>query len=246
MRDAMRRVVRWAGGSEPLLLLLLLVVVGGVWGFIVLADEVRAGQTQRFDEWALRSLRRADDPALPIGPAWLTEVGRDITALGGVAVLVLMTTAVCGYLCLMRRFRALVFVLAATIGGLVVSQFLKSLFDRPRPAIVPHLSQAMSSSFPSGHSMMSAVVYLTLGTLLGTVVRGRKVQAYFLVVALLLSGLVGISRVYMGVHYPTDVLAGWMMGLAWAALCWWVARRLRRRGLDDDAAPVERRPRAGT
>jgi undecaprenyl-diphosphatase len=226
MRGALRRVVQWAGGTEPALLLLLLVVVGGVWGYIALADEVRAGGTQRFDEWALRSLRQADDPARPIGPAWLAEVGRDITALGGVAVLVLMIAAVAGYLWLTRRRSVLVFVLIATVGGLLVSELLKNAFDRPRPVVVPHLSQVMSSSFPSGHSMMSAVVYMTLGTLLTAVVRGRKVKVYFLGVALALTGLVGVSRVYMGVHYPTDVLAGWMMGLAWAALCWWTARRL--------------------
>jgi len=230
MRRLALKIHGWARNIEPVVLLSLLVVVAGVWGFVSLADYVLEGKTQAFDERMLIALRRPDNPAQPIGPTWLAEVGRDITALGGVAVLVLATTAVIGFLWLRRQFGMLTFVLIATLGGLGLGALLKAVFARPRPAIVPHLSQAYTSSFPSGHSLMSAVVYLTLGALVAAVVSQQRLKIYVLAVALSVTGLVGLSRVYMGVHYPTDVLAGWMTGLAWAALCWLAARWLQRRG----------------
>lgn len=223
-------LLEWIGRHESSVLVACLVIVSAVWAFVAIADEVIEGDTLGFDEWALRAFRSADDPARPIGPAWCAEVGRDLTALGGVAVLTLITCAVAGYLWLRRMFGAMWLVLAATLGGLVASTLLKSGFARPRPDLVPHLSLVMTSSFPSGHSMLSATVYLTLGALLGRFVEPFRLKAYFLLVAMALTFLVGMSRVYMGVHYPTDVLAGWAAGLAWALICWLVARYLQRRG----------------
>ena len=160
----------------------------------------------------------------------MAEAGRDLTALGGVAALLLVTVAVAGYLFLDRKFAAMGFMLAAVAGGLALSSLLKALFARPRPQVVPYLSQVYTTSFPSGHSMMSAVVYLTLGAVLARMVGRRPLRFYFLAIALLVTGLVGCSRVYLGVHYPTDVLAGWTAGLVWATLCWLLARALQRRG----------------
>ena len=222
--------ISWLAGHVNIVLVAVLLIVGGTWGFIALADEVREGDTQRFDDWAVRAMRRADDPSQPIGPHWLPEVGRDLTALGGVAVLSLTTAFVAGYLLIVRKYHAMWLVLAATLGGLLISTLLKHLIDRARPDLVPHLSHVYTSSFPSGHSMLSAVVYLTLGALLTRLASERRVKLYFLAAALLLTFLVGVSRVYMGVHYPTDVLAGWTAGLVWALLCWLVARYLQRRG----------------
>jgi undecaprenyl-diphosphatase len=164
------------------------------------------------------------------------EAGRDLTALGGIAVLTLTVAAVLGFLWLRKMYGAAWLVLLATSGGLIASMALKHLFQRDRPSIVPHLSIVSSSSFPSGHSMLSAVVYLTLGALLARFVEQRRMKAYFLLVALALSFLVGVSRVYLGVHYPTDVLAGWSAGLAWALACWLVARYLQRRGAVEKGA----------
>ena len=222
--------ISWLAGHVNIVLVAVLLIVGGTWVFIELADEVREGDTQRFDDWAVRAMRRADDPSRPIGPHWLPEVGRDLTALGGVAVLSLTTAFVAGYLLIVRKYHAMWLVLAATLGGLLISTLLKHLIDRARPDLVPHLSHVYTSSFPSGHSMLSAVVYLTLGALLTRLASERRVKLYFLAAALLLTFLVGVSRVYMGVHYPTDVLAGWTAGLVWALLCWLVARHLQRRG----------------
>ncbi len=221
---------KWLGRHELMVLLAVLFVVAGTWGFIELADVVLEGRTQSLDESLLLAMRRPDNPAMPIGPDWMAEVGRDVTALGGVAVLLLATLAVAGFLLLDRKYAAMGFVLAAVASGLLLSSLLKTCFARPRPVVVPHLSQVYTSSFPSGHSMMSAVVYLTLGTLLARMVVRRRLKVYFLAVAFILTALVGCSRVYMGVHYPTDVLAGWTAGLVWATLCWLVARRLQRRG----------------
>jgi undecaprenyl-diphosphatase len=225
-----RRFFRWLGGYELAVLLGLLVIVAGTWGFGLLAAEVLEGDTQRFDDRIIRALRRPDDPATPIGPAWAEEVGRDITALGGMAVIVLIAGSVVGFLALDRKYGAMAFVLGATSSGFALSVALKALFRRPRPEVVPHLMRAYSSSFPSGHSMISAVVYLTLGALVAQLVRQRRLKLYFLNLAVFLTFLVGVSRVYMGVHYPTDVLAGWTAGLVWAVLCWLVQRALQRRG----------------
>jgi undecaprenyl-diphosphatase len=223
-------LLEWLGKHELTVLLGVLIVASGTWGFIELAVQVRAGQTQAFDQWVLQSLRRVDDPTVPVGPTWMQEIARDITALGGVAVLVLVTLAVTGFLLLDRKFAAMGLVLTATVSGLTLGGLLKAFFARPRPAVVPHLAEFHTSSFPSGHSMMSAVVYLTLGALLCHFVTQRGLKFYFLTVALALTVLVGFSRVYLGVHYPTDVLAGWSAGLVWATLCWLIAHTLRRRG----------------
>jgi undecaprenyl-diphosphatase len=220
----------WIGSHELSVQVALLLVALGVWAFIKIADEVAEGETMKFDGWAVRILRDPHDASKPIGPAWLAEVGRDLTALGGAAFLSLLTIVVVGFLWLRRIYRAATFVLVATLGGLAVSSTLKWFFERPRPDIVPHLAPVYTSSFPSGHSMLSATVFLTLGVLLASFVQERRLKAYFLIVALVLTTLVGASRVYLGVHYPTDVLAGWIAGMAWAIACWLVARLLQRRG----------------
>ena len=217
-------------GHELAVLLGLLAIVAGTWGFVELAGEVFEGDTQAADEWILRALRDPNDPGTPIGPRWLHEMGRDVTALGGYAVMSLLTFSVAGFLMLDRKDGAMWLVLASTFGGLLVAMVLKAMFSRPRPDIVPHLSIVYTTSFPSGHSMMSAVVYLTLGTLLTRLAQTTWLKVYFLGVGVLLTILVGASRVYLGVHYPTDVLAGWTAGFVWATLCWIVARYLQRRG----------------
>ncbi len=121
-------------------------------------------------------------------------------------------------------------VVVATAGGGLLNEVLKWWFARKRPEIVPHLVSVGSASFPSGHSMLALVTYLTLGALLARFASRRRSRTYCIVVSLLLALLVGLSRVYLGVHYPTDVLAGWSAGLAWALPCWLVARYLQYRG----------------
>jgi undecaprenyl-diphosphatase len=233
-------LVRFVRSREPFVLVGLLVIVAGTWGFIELADEVIEGGTGNFDRWAVRQLRSLDDPAVPRGPRWIAEAGRDITGLGGVAVLSLFITAAAGFLAVHRAYRTMFVLLASTISGIVISLLLKQAFDRPRPDVVPHLSDVYTSSFPSGHSMMSAIVYLTLAAIIAPVLKHFWLRLYVLLCAVLVTGLIGVSRVYMGVHYPTDVLAGWTAGLVWAIACSLIAKAIPSKKLAAIAAsPAE-------
>ena len=237
----LKRIGIYLGGREPAMLVVLFLVIAATWGFIELADNVMEGDTEAFDRWAVRSMRQADDPAEPIGPRWVQEMGRDATALGGLGWLVFFTLVVAGYLLMDGKWRMSLFVIAAIGSGTAVSFFLKQLFSRPRPDIVPHLSHVHSPSFPSGHSMLSAVVYLTLGALLAASLPRARLKVYVLSIAAFLTFVVGVSSVYLGVHYPTDVLAGWTSGLAWSLGCWWFAHWLQLRGRvePEDAPPPE-------
>jgi undecaprenyl-diphosphatase len=196
-----------------------------LFAFVRLAGEVSDGDTKAFDVRILRAFRSADDPARPIGPAWVETALLDLTALGGSTVLGLMVIAVVGFLVLQERYRTALVVAATSGSGELLNLVMKNLFLRPRPDVVPHLRDVVSSSFPSGHAMESAIIYLTLGAMLMRVAERRLTKLYCLGWALLLTFLVGISRVYLGVHYPTDVLAGWIMGFVWASICWLVAQR---------------------
>jgi undecaprenyl-diphosphatase len=218
------------------LLGVLLIIGGALQGFAELADEVEDGETHSFDRAVMLALREPGDPSEPLGPAWLEFVARDITALGGTAVLVLVTLAVLGFLLLSRRWGAAGFVALSMLGGTLLSNAMKSIFDRPRPDLVPHAVEVSSASFPSGHAMLSAVAYLTLGALLAEVLPRRRFRIYLLLWAIFLSLLVGTSRVYLGVHWPTDVLAGWCLGAAWALLCALVAWWMQKRGVIEAAA----------
>ncbi|MFO1094319.1 MAG: phosphatase PAP2 family protein [Planctomycetaceae bacterium] len=211
---------------EPRVLGSLSIIAGGIWLFLLIAGEVLEGDTHALDTRLLYALRDAADPALLRGPPWVKEIIRDLTALGGYAILTLVTLGVVGFLALNGHGRDARFVLTAVTGGWILAYGLKSLFARPRPDLVPHLSDVMSPSFPSGHSLMSAVVYLTIGSLLTNLVTSVRLKCYFLGVAALLALLVGLSRIALGVHYPSDVVAGWCLGLAWAEACWLVHNRL--------------------
>ncbi|MCA9113511.1 MAG: phosphatase PAP2 family protein [Planctomycetaceae bacterium] len=235
--SAVAGVVRKVGGWEPIVLLVLLTTGTAGWAFIEVADAVLEGETQTFDERVVRMMRQADDPGVPVGPQWLQEAGRDATALGGLGWLIFFIAVVAGYMWLDGRHRMMVFMLSASGSGLLLSLLLKRLFSRPRPGVVPHLSHVMTSSFPSGHSMLSAVVYLTLGSLLAAGAGRRSLKVYLITVAAAMTLLVGTSRVYLGVHYPTDVLAGWLAGTIWALLCWLLAHWLQRRGQVEQAEP---------
>lgn len=219
------------------LVLLLAALAGALWAFAEIADEVVEGETRSFDESIMLALRNPQDLSDPIGPRWVEELGRDFTALGGVGVLVFLSLAVCGFLVIKHKHLSALLVLTAVAGGSVLTFALKAGFDRPRPELVPHGSIVYSASFPSGHSMMSAVVYLTLGALLARVQVERPLRVYVMALATVTTVAVGISRVYLGVHWPTDVLAGWTLGAAWAVLCWIVALWLQRRGVVEADGP---------
>jgi undecaprenyl-diphosphatase len=217
LSPARRLFHRIAGQAVPLLA--LAVCAGGLLGFILLVEALE-GDSHRFDRALLVALRRPDAPAEPIGPLWLRLTMRDITALGGIPVLSLFGLLVLGYLLMARQWRAVLLLLVSLPGGMALNSLLKHSFGRPRPELVAHLIEVQTASFPSGHAMLSAISFLTLGALLAGTTERRPYQGYILGVAVLLTLLVGSSRVYLGVHWPTDVLAGWCLGAAWAMGCW--------------------------
>lgn len=222
-------------------LALLFVTAGALFAFGKLVEEMLEGDTRAFDEAVLRALRSPTNPADPLGPWWVETAFRDLTSLGSTAVLTVITLAAIGYLLIDGKRAAAVFVLLSIGGGTIVSTLLKNVIARPRPELVAHLVDVRTLSFPSGHAMLSAVTFLTLGALLARLQSRRRLKAYLLTMAVFLSLLVGISRVYLGVHWPTDVLAGWCVGAAWAMLCWLLALWLQHRGQieneNEDASP---------
>jgi len=230
---------RWRGRlaaiwrAEAGLIAGLFVVGSLVLGFVLLADEVIEGDTQRIDDAILRLFRGAAGPA---GPPWLVEMGRDVTALGSFAGLGVVFAATLGYLLLMGQRAFALLMAASVLGGVALSTALKLAFDRPRPDI-EGAARVFTASFPSGHAMLSAVTFLTLGALLARANADRRVKVYFMSLAAILTVIVGLSRVYLGVHFPSDVLAGWCLGAAWAILCWTVALRLQRAGSVEPPSP---------
>jgi undecaprenyl-diphosphatase len=201
-----------------------------VFAFAELADVALETEAHALDTRVLLALREGGDLSDPWGPRWFEEMMRDFTALGGTGVLTLLTLAVSGFLKATGKGRAALMVIASIIGGLILSHSLKWGFDRPRPDLVPHGQRVYTQSFPSGHAMMSAVVYLTLGMLLARTRAAAGAKMVVLGFAIFVTLLVGASRVYLGVHWPTDVLAGWAGGAAWAIACWLVMTWLQRRG----------------
>jgi len=227
-----RRELTWLAVGVAACTLLLL--------FVFLAGQVAEGDTLAFDTKILRALRSAANPAKPIGPEWVESMLFDLTALGGPAVLGLVVLAVVGFLLLQGRRRTAVAVMLTCFSGELLASAMKHAFNRPRPSVVPALRQVWSTSFPSGHAMESAIVYLTLGAVLMRVANRSVTKVYCLAVAVLLTAVVGVSRIWLGVHYPTDVLGGWMIGFVWASVCWLATERYEAQvGIDAE------RPRSG-
>lgn len=221
---------RWGVITETNVVASLLLAASCIYGFVALADEVMNNDTYDIDTATVRWFRDPADMRSTIGPSWLEGAALDVTALGGITVLIFVCLVTLGFLWIAKKRKAFFLVAAAAIGGQIFNSLLKTFFSRPRPDVVPHLSDVHTASFPSGHSMMSAVIYLTLGVLLSRLVVGRLLRAYILGVAMILTLAVGVTRVFLGVHYPTDVLAGWAAGLGWALICLLVARVLQHKG----------------
>lgn len=214
---------------ESRVLLILLGAATALWAFLALADEVSEGETNAFDRQLLLALRNPADLNDPLGPRTLEEAIRDVTALGGFTVLAMVTVvAALAFLFHGRRRHALVLVGAVVLAQLS-SEAAKALYGRARPDLVSHGSFVYSGSFPSGHSMLSAATYLTLAMLISSLEPTRGTKRLVYVLAVLLVMAVGISRVYLGVHWPSDVLGGWAFGAAWSLLAWLVLLRLGAR-----------------
>ena len=230
-KTPMPRFLDWLGGHVELgLAALMALAAAAVWIFAAIADEVAEGETHAFDEAVLLALRAPGNPADPLGPPWFEELARDVTALGGTGILAFLTLAAAALLWLQRRHGTAFFVLASILSGLALSNAAKAFFDRPRPDLVPHGSVVYTASFPSGHALMAAVTYLTLAALLARSFPERRLKAFVVGLAVFVTLAVGASRVYLGVHWPTDVAAGWAAGGAWALGCAALARYLAQQG----------------
>ena len=225
---------------NPLPALAFLAAAAAFLAFTELADDVLEGENHQIDTTILLMMRGAD-LADPIGPPWAEEMMRDITALGGVAVLTLVTIFSAIYLFLKKRKDLVLYLAAAAITGTVLSNLLKAGFSRPRPDIVPHEIVVYTASFPSGHSLVAAVIYLTLGVILAEAQARYRIKIYILTVAVVVTLLVGISRIYLGVHWPSDVLAGWLTGTAWAFMLWIAAHYYmnKNKGRDPEGTPFQ-------
>ncbi len=197
-------------------------------GFGLLADEVLEGDTLSLDRSVLLALRTPGNPADPIGPPWLEEAARDITALGSFSVLAILVVVITLHFIMSGKARTGWFLAGSAVGGTIISSVLKHLFNRPRPDVTG-ITRVFTTSFPSGHAMASAVVYLTIGAMIAATVERRGQRVFYLGVAIFLTLIVGMSRVYLGVHYPSDVLAGWLIGAGWALACT-LAARFEQRG----------------
>lgn len=226
-------------------LTLILLAIAAIWAFGALAAEMLEGDLEGFDSRILLALRTPGQPDNPLGPAWMEELMRDVTALGGATVLTLLTAAVTIAFLLRREWRGAIFLVLAVIGGRILGVAAKAGFSRPRPDLVPHAVEVYSHAFPSGHSMMAATTYLTLALMMARADPMRRMKVFYFVLAVVLTCAVGISRVYLGVHWPSDVLAGWTAGAGWALLCALAAQWLERRGgIEPEAEAPARSPEA--
>jgi undecaprenyl-diphosphatase len=208
-------------GIQPIVAFLF---VSSALVFVHIAEEFLEGETAQSDRAILLVFRTPGDFSVPIGPPWLLQSAIDISALGGFTVIFLVTAVASGFVILAGRWRALVILLASIGGASLLNELLKAHFDRARPNIATHLAQSWSSSFPSGHAMISTAAYLTIAAIVSETQPSRPVRIYLIVLATLLAVLIGVSRIYLGLHWPSDVVAGWAGGAAFA-LCFWIATR---------------------
>jgi undecaprenyl-diphosphatase len=241
----LRRMLRVAR-TEIAAVTALFVLGTSVAVFADLAEDMSEGDGQAFDQAVLTTLRPHADPSDALGPWWLEEAAADLTSLGGIAVLSLFATIVVLFLFLQRKRLSALLLLIGLGGGVALSEGLKSVFERDRPPLVYQAVDTINASFPSGHALLSAVFYLSIGVMLTRAFPQRRFKAYVLAVAMVLTLLVGLTRVYLGAHWATDVLAGWSVGAAWAMMLWLVAYAVQRRqavhsrGLHDETGPDSR------
>lgn len=216
----------------------VLAIAGFLFLFGFIAHAVAVGNPTALDRYVTLALRSSGDPPRPVGPAWVQEAARDLTSLGSIIVVVITTAAIAGYLFLVRKPGVAWLMLLAVGGGIALNNLLKLVFARQRPHVIISSARVFTTSFPSGHATLSAVAYLTIGALLSRASPSAAIGLYLMVLAVLLTVLIGFSRIYLGVHYPTDVLAGWCIGAAWAIFCWVLMAWLQNQGQVEPAGAL--------
>ena len=217
------KLVNKAFRKMPVLFAAAFVCVGSFIGFVQLASEILEGEGRAIDTQIMLLMRDPGDSANPLGPIWFEEMMRDVTSLGSVGVLTFISVTCAIFLLLVNKKKLMLYFVASVITGTMLSTVLKVGFDRPRPNLFPHGTLVYSGSFPSGHTLLATIVYLTLGALLAEIQQSRGLRIYILLLATTITLLVGMSRIYLGVHWPSDVLAGWLGGATWAFMFWIIA-----------------------
>ncbi|CCV11932.1 phosphatase PAP2 family protein [Mesorhizobium sp. STM 4661] len=212
---------------ERATLITIVLLTSSVLTFLALASLVMRNWTTDFDRAILLIMRNPTDLADPIGPTWFEELMRDVSGLGGLGLLTFITLAVAGFLALSGSLRNAIAVILAVGSGVILSSLLKYGFDRPRPDLVAYGTRIYTSSFPSGHAFMAATVYFTLGIILARKFEPRLLRIFIMAISMLVTFAVGASRIYLGVHWPTDVIAGWTIGAGWALFCSTLMVRLK-------------------
>lgn len=197
---------------------LWLALAAAVWSFLALAGELQEGELTGSDRWLLQLLRKPGQPHVPSGPPWLADTMRDLTALGSVTVLLILTTIVVVALLAHRRRRQAILLVGAVVLAEISNSLFKTLYARPRPDFVVYGTLPLSQSFPSGHSTVATATYFLFAVIVSSLETRLAPRVFAFGTAALLAVIVGFSRVYLGVHWPSDVLAGWFLGGVWAVL----------------------------
>lgn len=203
------------------------IVVLGVAFFVELADDMTEGDGRAFDQAVLHWMQPV--AGQPRGPWWLHEAATDITSLGGVAVLTLFALIAVAFLLIQKKRLSALLLVVGLAGGVALSEGLKAVFERERPPVAYQAVETLNASFPSGHALLSTVFYLSLGVMLTRAFPQRRLKAFVLGAALVIAMLIGLTRVYLGAHWASDVLAGWSVGAAWAMALWLAAYAVARR-----------------
>ena len=239
-RATLARLVRFAR-AEVAALAALLVVTLGIMTFVEVADDMTEADGMAFDQAVLHWMQPAAGD--PRGPWWLKEAAADLTSLGGISVLGLFALIAFAFLLIQRKHLSALLLVVGLAGGVALSEGLKALFERARPPAAFQAVETLNASFPSGHALLSTVFYLTLGVMLTRAFPKRRLKAFVLGAAIVIALLIGLTRVYLGAHWASDVMAGWCAGAAWAMALWLVAYAVQRRqatqvdGLHDAPSP---------
>ncbi|HEY0053678.1 MAG TPA: phosphatase PAP2 family protein [Caulobacteraceae bacterium] len=241
LADLFARILR-LGRTEVGALVALTVIAGGVATFLEVADDMTEADGQALDLAVLRALR--PNPANlhdALGPPWLEHAMAELTSLGGLSVLLAFATAAVGFLVMQKRRGSAMFLGFTLAGGLGLSEFFKGMFERGRPDAVYRTFETINASFPSGHALMATVFYLTIGVMVARTQTRKRVKAYMVGVAVALALIVGVTRVWLGAHWLSDVLAGWSLGAAWAMFVWLSAYLIARWRARHDVASLDHR-----
>ncbi|AMJ63298.1 phosphatase PAP2 family protein [Bosea sp. PAMC 26642] len=205
----------------------ILIPLAAGLAFVGLALFIASGRSFAFDTSLVLLLRVTGDPSTPLGPPWLREAMRDVTALGSFVGLGMMTIAASLTLWLCRFHHLAIGLAVSVLAATAVSTGLKILVGRQRPDIVEHTALTFTASFPSGHAFLSAVTLLSIAGFIGLASQRKDITRLCMILAWTMIVLIGVSRIYLGVHWPTDVIAGWCLGIAWSSVAIaWLGRKM--------------------